>query len=95
MSINDIHKLEDMPNVDGGDVYRVPLANVDLKAAGLTEKEGLVDMAKKLIDSGFEPASVLSALGLPSMVHSGVPTKNLQPVASIDPSAPSTVYGAN
>jgi len=95
MSINDIHKLEDMAAVDGGDVYRVPLANVDLKAASLTEKEGLVDMAKKLIDSGFEPQSVLSALGLPAMVHSGVPTKNLQPVAAIDPNDPASVYGAN
>jgi len=95
MSINDIHKLEDMPVVDGGDVYRVPLANVDLKAASLTEKEGLVDMAKKLIDSGFEPASVIEALGLPPMVHSGVPTKNLQPVAAIDPNDPASVYGAN
>lgn len=94
MSINDIHKLEDMSAVDGGDVYRVPLANVDLKAASLTEKEGLVDMAKKLIDSGFEPASVLSALGLPTIVHSGVPTKNVQAVADIDPANPASVYGA-
>jgi hypothetical protein len=28
LSINDIHRLEDMPPADGGDVYRVPLANV-------------------------------------------------------------------
>jgi HK97 family phage portal protein len=93
MSINDIHKLEDMPFVDGGDVYRVPLANVDLQAAGLTEKEGLVDMAKKLIDSGFEPASVLSALGLPAITHSGLPSKAVQVIAT--PVDPATISGAN
>jgi len=95
MSINDIHKLEDMAYVDGGDVYRVPLANVDLKASGLTEQEGKVDMATKLIDSGFEPASVLAALGLPSIVHTGVPPKNVQPLEKLEPIDPLSIYGAN
>jgi hypothetical protein len=46
LSINDIHRLEDMPPAEGGDVYRVPLANVDLAAANLTELE------KKTCDRG-------------------------------------------
>lgn len=94
MSINDIKRLEDMPPVDGGDVYRVPLANVNLSAADLVEQEKLTTMATKLIQVGFDPASVLEALKLPPVDHTGVPTVQLQPVAQIDPNAPDTVYGA-
>ena len=94
MSINDIKRLEDMPPVDGGDVYRVPLANVNLSAADLVAQEKLTGMATKLIQVGFDPASVLEALKLPPVDHTGVPTVQLQPVAQIDPNAPDTVYGA-
>jgi len=37
LSVNDIRRFEDLRPVDGGDVYRVPLANVDLGAASLVE----------------------------------------------------------
>lgn len=92
MSLNDIRKLEDFSPVEGGDVYRVPLANVNLAAADLAVQEGQVAMAQKLIQVGFEPASVLKALGLPEMVHTGVPSTQLQPVAQIDPNSPDQVY---
>jgi len=65
LSINDIHRLEDMAAVEGGDVYRVPLANVDLSAANLVETDKRVQMAQRLVQSGFEPAAVLQAMGLP------------------------------
>jgi hypothetical protein len=51
-------------------------------------------MATKLIQVGFDPESVLAALKLPAVDHTGVPTVQLQPVAQIDPNSPDTVYGA-
>jgi hypothetical protein len=49
-------------------------------------------MAQKLILSGFDPAGTLKALNLPSIIHTGVPSTQLQPVAQIDPNNPETVY---
>ena len=92
LSINDIRKFEDMTPVDSGDVYRVPLANVNLPAADLVETDKKVGMAQRLILSGFEPASTLKALGLPAIAHTGVPSTQLQPVAQIDPANPEAVY---
>lgn len=95
LSINDIRRLEDLPNVEGGDVYRVPLANVNLAAADLTETDKRVAMAQKLIAVGFDPADVLAKLDLPSISHTGVPSTQLQGVAQIDPNDPAQVYGVN
>jgi HK97 family phage portal protein len=94
MSINDVRAFEDMRPADGGDVYRVPLANVNVSAADLVETDKKVTMAQKLIQVGFDPASVMEALGLPAVAHSGVPSVMLQGVAQIDPNAPESVYGA-
>jgi len=93
MSINDIRRLEELRSVEGGDVYRVPLANVNLSASNLPEQEGKTAMAAKLIQIGFDPAETLAALGLPSIAHTGVPNVQLQPVASLDPENPKSVYG--
>lgn len=92
LSINDIHRLEDMPPVDGGDVYRVPLANIDLNAANIAELDRKTLMAQRLVTVGFEPESVLRALGLPEIEHSGLPTTMLQPVAQINPADPLAAY---
>ena len=91
-SINDIRRIEDMPPVDGGDVYRVPLANVDLDAANLTELEKKSGIVQRLVFSGFDPASVLAALDLPAIPHTGLPTTQLQPIAQIDPEDPKAAY---
>lgn len=91
-SINDVRKLEDLSPIDGGDSVRVPLANVDLSAANLTEMDKKVNMAQKLMFAGFEPASVLAALGLPPMTHTGVPSAQLQPIAIINPTDPTQAY---
>ena len=75
MSINDVRRYEDMRSVDGGDVYRVPLANVDVRASELPEMEGKVSMASKLIQAGFDPDATMKALGLPPILHDGgIPT---------------------
>lgn len=95
LTINDVRRLEDLtPQNDvSAEQVRVPLANVNISAAGLTEQEGKVAMAQKLITVGFDPASTLAALGLPSIDHTGVPSQQLQSVAQIDPENPETVYG--
>jgi HK97 family phage portal protein len=93
LSINDIHALEDMTPVDGGDVYRVPLANVDLGAASITELDKRVGMVMRLIQVGFDPESAAAAVGLPPIAHTGLPTVQLQAIAQIDPADPQAVYG--
>ncbi len=92
LNINDVRRSEDLPPVDGGDVYRVPLANVDLSAAGLVEQQQRVTMAKTLTDAGFDPADVLAKLGLPAITHTGLPSTQLQSVAQINPEDPESVY---
>jgi HK97 family phage portal protein len=92
LSVNDIRRIEDLSPVDGGDQYRVPLANVSLPAAALTETDHKVAMATKLIQVGFDPSATMVALGLPNISHSGLPSNQLQPVAQIDPANPQSVY---
>jgi hypothetical protein len=91
-SINDIRRIEDQPPVEGGDVYRVPLANVDLDAANLTELEKKSGIVQRLVFSGFDPAEVLAALNLPAITHTGLPSTQLQPIAQIDPADPKAAY---
>jgi hypothetical protein len=95
LSINDIHRVEDMPPVEGGDVIRVPLANVNLDAANIVEQEKRIMNATRLINVGFDPAGVMSALSLPGIDHTGVPSVQLQGVATIDPEDPAEVYPAD
>ena len=92
LSVDDVRRFEDLPPVEGGSVYRVPLANVDLAAAGLVEQQTRVTMAKTLTDAGFEPADVLAKLGLPAITHTGLPSTQLQSVAQINPADPESVY---
>jgi HK97 family phage portal protein len=92
LSVDDVRRFEDLPPVSGGSVYRVPLANVDLAAAGLVEQQTRVTMAKTLTDAGFDPADVLAKLGLPAITHTGVPSTQLQSVAQINPADPESVY---
>ncbi len=86
LSINDVRRFEDLRPAEGGDTYRVPLANVDLGAAGLTELDRKTSMAQRLINSGFEPASVLKALDIDPIMHTGVAPTMLQPVVEPAPS---------
>jgi len=91
-SVNDVRRFEDLRPVDEGDQYRVPLANINLAEADVIEQDKRVSMASKLVQVGFDPKSVLSALGLPAMVHTGVPSSQLQQVAQIDTQDPASVY---
>ena len=97
LTINDVRRLEDLTPIDdvAADSVRVPLANVNLDAADLTATDKRVNMAQKLVNSGYNPAEVLSAMGLPEIQHTGLPTVQLQGIAQIDPEDPSAVYEAN
>ena len=94
LSVNDVRRLEDQSPISGGDVYRVPLTNIDINAANLADLDRKSAIVQRLVASGFQPAAVLKALDMPEIEHTGVPTSALQPVASIDPIAPATVYDA-
>ena len=82
MSVNDVRNLMDMRPVEGGDLPRVPLANISVGAAGLIEESQRVEMAAKLVQSGYDPAGVLAALGLPPIAHTGLASNQLQPSAN-------------
>ena len=95
LSVNDVHASEDMPPVEDGDQYRVPLQNIDLTDAKEVGMKLRTEIATYLIQVGFEPSAVLAAVGLPPMGHTGVPTGQLQQVSTIDPTNPSSVYEVN
>jgi len=78
MSANEVRRRENMRPIQGGDTVRVPLANVDINAAGLTESEAKVAMAQKLIGLGFVPEDVLKSLGLDPIAHTGLPSVQIQ-----------------
>jgi len=78
MTINEVRGKEDMTPISAGDNNRVPLANIDVSAANLSEVEGKVAMAQKLITIGFEPEAVLKSLGLPAIAHTGLPSVQVQ-----------------
>jgi len=78
MSINEVRGKEDMSPITAGDNNRVPLANIDISASNLSEIEGKVAMAQKLITIGFEPEAVLKSLGLPEIAHTGLPSVQVQ-----------------
>jgi HK97 family phage portal protein len=91
-SVNDVRRFEDLRPVDNGDSNRVPLANINLSSSDVVEQDKKVAMATRLVAVGFDPASVLLALGLPKMSHTGVPPAALQPVVGLDPLDPTSVY---
>jgi hypothetical protein len=84
-SINEIKKLEDEPLVEGGDAFRVPLANISIGAADLSETQIKVKMAETLVNAGYDPEAVLMELGLPAMPYVG--TVSAQPVM-VEPEEP-------
>jgi len=83
MSINEVRGKEDMSPINAGDNNRVPLANIDISASNLSEIEGKVAMAQKLINIGFEPEDVLKSLGLPPIAHTGLPSVQIQNPTSV------------
>lgn len=94
LTVNDVRRLEDLRPVDdpSADQPRVPLANVNIDAAELVATDKRVAMASKLVLAGFDPAEVLSAMGLPEMGHTGVPSVQLQGLQNLNPEDPTGEY---
>jgi len=94
LTINDVRRLEDLTPINdaSADTVRVPLANVNVEAADLSAQMERVNMAQRLIQVGFDPTSVLAKLGLPDMIHTGLPTVQLQSIVQIDPNDPHSEY---
>lgn len=92
LKVNDVRRLEDLPPVEGGDVARVPLANIDVNEANIVIEDKRVIMAQRLVTAGYDPAEVLAALGLPAIAHTGLPSVQLQGVAQINPDDPNSEY---
>lgn len=95
LTANDARVAEGLSKIDGGDILRVPLSNVNIDAADLVATDKRVTMAAKLVQVGYSPSDVLNALGLPSIQHTGIPSTQLQQVAQINPVDPASVYEEN
>jgi HK97 family phage portal protein len=74
----DIRRREDLAPIDGAEVLRVPLENIDVTAANLVADQKRVQMFQILVQSGVEPAAAAEAVGLPPMAHTGLPSVQLQ-----------------
>jgi HK97 family phage portal protein len=94
LTVNDVRRLEDLRPIDdpSADQPRVPLANVNIDAAELVATDKRVAMASKLVLAGYDPAEVLSAMGLPAMAHTGVPSVQLQGLQNLNPEDPTSEY---
>ena len=94
MSINEVRAYEDLRPIDdeAANAPRVPLANVNLNAADLKAMRERVAMVRELVFAGFSPEQALAAMGLPQIDHTGVPSTQLQPLATLDPLDPTSAY---
>ena len=94
MSINEVRALEDMRPIDdeAAQQPRVPLANVNLDGADLKALRERVTMARDLVMVGFSPEQALSALGVPAIEHTGVPSVQLQGLQNLSPDNPESAY---
>lgn len=95
MSLNDVRAMEDMTPIEDGDQYRVPLQNIDAKDAKDVGLNLRTEIIAKLIQVGFDPAEVLSAIGMEAIKHTGVPSTQLQQISTIDPGNPQAAYEVN
>ena len=93
LSLNDVRAVEDLaPLGEAGDQYRVPLQNIDAADAPEVGMKLRAEIIAQLVQVGFDPAAVLKALDMPAIKHTGVPSSQLQPISTIDPAAPESVY---
>lgn len=94
MAINDVRRLEDLPPIDddAATTVRVPLANVAIDESHVKAQSERVKMAQALVQVGYSPTEVLSALDLPDIGHTGLPSVQLQGVAQVDPEDPDAQY---
>jgi HK97 family phage portal protein len=93
LSLNDVRSVEDLsPLGEAGNQYRVPLQNIDASDAPEVGMKLRAEIVAQLVQVGFDPESVIKALGMDPIKHTGVPSTQLQQVSTIDPDNPSAVY---
>lgn len=85
LTVNDVRRREDLPNIedDAANTVRVPLANVAIDESHVVSESQKVSMAAQLVANGYQPASVLEALGLPEIAHTGLPSVQVQAPANV------------
>jgi hypothetical protein len=66
--------------------------DVEMESKQLTAQS---NAAAALVQAGFEPAGVLSAVGLPEIAFSGAPTPRALPAAPVEPPEPAAVWAAS
>lgn len=96
-TVNDIRRFENLSRIDdpSADTVRVPLANINVDAAELSAQQVRVRMARELVMVGYDPAETLAAFGLPAIPHTGIPSTQLQQLAQLDPTDPTSLYEGN
>jgi HK97 family phage portal protein len=77
MSVNEVRSLEDMREVDSGDVHRVPLQNIPVEDTPIITAQQKAQAAAQFIVAGYTPESVAQFLELP-LEHSGLASVQLQ-----------------
>jgi HK97 family phage portal protein len=77
-SVNDVRTLEDLPPVEGGDQYRVPVQNLPLTDAPIATVTEKAKAAQALVMAGFTGESVARLLDLDA-THSGTISVQQQP----------------
>jgi len=95
MSLNDVRAMEDMSPIADGDQFRVPLQNIDAADAKDVGLKLRTEIATQLVQVGFDPAEVLKVVGIDAMKHTGLPSTQLQQIATIDPADPKAAYEVN
>ena len=85
LSVNDVRSREDLTPIDdeAASTVRVPLANVAINESHVVSQSQKVSMAAQLVANGYRPDSVLEALGLPEIAHSGLPSVQVQAPANV------------
>jgi HK97 family phage portal protein len=80
LTVNDVRRREDLRPIDdeAANTVRVPLANVAIDESHVVAQNQKVAMAAQLVAGGFLPASVLEALDLPPIEHTGLPSVQVQ-----------------
>lgn len=78
MSVNDVRRLEDLPDAEDGDQLRVPLQNVPTSDAQVITLEHKAKILNSLITAGFTPESAAKVVGLPALEHTGLASVQLQ-----------------
>jgi HK97 family phage portal protein len=81
MSVNEVRALEDMRDVNSGDVHRVPLQNIPVEDTPIITAQQKAQAAAQFIIAGYTPESVAQFLDLP-LRYTGLPSVQLQPEAT-------------